>query len=58
MSMKLLSMCEGTIGELSKLLNAAASHAIDSGIEQINDEVLDKCGYKPPSERKKPAVGV
>ncbi|MFG3693126.1 MULTISPECIES: TniB family NTP-binding protein [Stutzerimonas] len=58
LSMKLLSMCEGTIGELSKLLNAAASHAIDSGVEQINDEVLDKCGYKPPSERKKPVVGV
>lgn len=58
LSMKLLSMCEGTIGELSKLLNAAARHAIDSGIEQINDVVLDKCGYKPPSERKKAIAGV
>lgn len=58
LSMKLLSKCEGTIGELSKLLNAAARHAIDSGVEQINDVVLDKCGYKPPSERKKAVVGV
>lgn len=58
LSMKLLSMCEGTIGELSKLLNAAARYAIDSGAEQINDVVLDKCGYKPPSERKKAVVEV
>ena len=58
LSMKLLSMCEGTIGELSNLLNAAARYAIDSGAEQINDVVLEKCGYKPPSERKKAVVEV
>lgn len=58
LSMKLLAMCEGTIGELSKLLNAATRYAIDSGAEQINDLVLEKCGYKPPSERKKAVVEV
>ncbi|MFT8231894.1 TniB family NTP-binding protein [Pseudomonas guariconensis] len=58
LSMKILSICEGTIGELSKLLNAATRYAIDSGIEQINDVVLTKCAYRPPSERKKAILEV
>ncbi|WP_246228461.1 TniB family NTP-binding protein [Pseudomonas nitroreducens] len=49
---KLLAMSEGTIGELSKLLNSATRYAIETGVEQIDVKVLSKCGYKPPSERK------
>jgi hypothetical protein len=35
LAVKLLSMSEGTIGELSRILVAAATHAIESGEERI-----------------------
>jgi len=49
---KLLAMSEGTIGELSGLLNAAATYAIKKGQEQITQDVLNACGYISPSDRK------
>jgi type II secretory pathway predicted ATPase ExeA len=49
---KILAMSEGTIGEISSLLNAAAIYAIESGDERITAEVLNKCGYVSPSDRK------
>ncbi|MFJ3483871.1 TniB family NTP-binding protein [Pseudomonas sp. NPDC090202] len=52
LAMKLAALCEGTIGELSLLLNKASVYAISSGQEQITADVLNKCGYVPPSERK------
>lgn len=52
LAMKLAAMCEGTIGELSLLLNKASTYAISYGQEQITAEVLNKCGYVPPSERR------
>jgi hypothetical protein len=48
---KALAMCDGTIGELSLLLNAAAEHAIVTGTEQITLEVMNECRYIPPDER-------
>ncbi|UVA79983.1 TniB family NTP-binding protein [Pandoraea commovens] len=53
---KLLAMCEGTIGELSMLLNMAATHAIQQGCEQISAEVLNACGYVAPSDRTRQAA--
>lgn len=48
---KLAALCEGTIGELSKLLNKAAAFAIKNGTERVDAHALNKCGYRPPSER-------
>lgn len=55
MSKKLLALSEGTIGELSTLLNKATVYAIKNGIECIDMEVLAKCGYISPSDRTKSA---
>jgi hypothetical protein len=55
---KILAMCEGTIGELSTLLNLAATHAIRHGQEQITAEVLNACGYVSPSDRTRQASRV
>lgn len=59
MSKKLLAISEGTIGELSKLLNKAAVYALRNEIESITPEVISKCGYVSPSERSKnTALGI
>jgi hypothetical protein len=55
---KILAMCEGTIGELSNLLNTATIHAIRTNTEQITADVLNNCGYIPPSDRTKLAARV
>jgi hypothetical protein len=52
-SKRLLALSEGTIGELSALLNRAAAEAIRSGREQIDLDVLSKTVYVSPSERRK-----
>jgi hypothetical protein len=51
MALRLNLMCEGTIGELSSLLNAAAIEAIGRE-EAITDHVLDRIPWVPPSGRK------
>lgn len=48
---KILATCEGTIGELSALLNKATVYAIRNGNEQIDVNVISDCGYVSPSER-------
>lgn len=53
MAAKLLSMSEGTIGDLSKLLNKAAIHAIKSKSERITIKVLSSINWIPPSEHKR-----
>jgi hypothetical protein len=53
LSKRLLALSEGTIGELSTLLNRAAAEAIRSGREQIGLETLSKTDYVPPSERRR-----
>ena len=52
LAMKLAALCEGTIGELSMLLNSATTFAIQKGVEQITSDVLSKCSYRAPSQRK------
>lgn len=49
---KLLSMCEGLIGELSNILCHTAILAVENGKEQITSELLDSINWKRPSERK------
>lgn len=48
----ILQRSEGTIGEISALLNAAAALAINSGDEQITAGTLNACDYVSPSHRK------
>lgn len=55
-SKKLYAMTEGTIGELSTLLNQAARLAIQSGSEKITTSILAECGYTSPSERSREAA--
>lgn len=55
---KVLAMSEGTIGELSTLLNQAATYAIRQGDEQITPDVLNACGYVSPSDRTRQAARV
>lgn len=54
--LKLFSLMEGKIGELSSLLTKAAIAAIESGQERIDhplvQSLLDHGRWKPPSERK------
>ena len=59
MAMKLHAWSEGTIGELSKLLNMAAIWAIrntKTGVpERIDDKAINACGFIAPSRRKEVA---
>jgi hypothetical protein len=59
MAMKLHAMSEGTIGELSRLLNMAAIWAIrhtKAGTpEQIDEKAINSCGFIAPSKRKEEA---
>jgi type II secretory pathway predicted ATPase ExeA len=51
----LLVLSEGSLGELSALLNAAAIYAVKSGTEQINEPVLAAIDWVPPSEHRRQA---
>lgn len=59
MAMKLHAMSEGTIGELSRLLNMAAIWAIrntkSGALERIDEKALNACGFIAPSRRKEEA---
>ncbi|MCT3950231.1 TniB family NTP-binding protein [Elizabethkingia anophelis] len=49
----ILSKSEGLLGEISKILELSAILAIESGIEKINNNIIENIDYTPPSERKK-----
>lgn len=51
-SIKLLSMSEGLIGELSSILGKAAEFAIRNGAEKIDLRTLKEIRWVPPSERR------
>ncbi|MCI0143768.1 TniB family NTP-binding protein [Arthrobacter bambusae] len=53
MARYLLARSEGTIGELARLLTAAAVAAVESGEERINHRTLAMADYIGPSERRK-----
>lgn len=50
---KILSMSDGTIGEIASILKKSAIYAIEKGKEYIDVEVLGKINYVSPSERQK-----
>ncbi len=52
---KLLGLSEGSLGELSVLLTAAAVYAVQSGAERIDAHVLAAIDWIPPSERRRQA---
>lgn len=49
----ILSLSEGTIGEIATVINKAAILAVLSGEERITTGILNKIDYIPPSKRKK-----
>lgn len=51
-AMKLLSMSEGLLGELSELISEAAVEAVESGKEQIDLELLSQLDWLSPTQRK------
>ncbi|MDO6426558.1 TniB family NTP-binding protein [Thalassotalea sp. 1_MG-2023] len=53
LAMRLFSMSEGYIGELSRLLNDAAVYAVKNDLEVITPAVLDKIDWITPSQRKR-----
>jgi hypothetical protein len=57
LAMRLFSMSEGYIGELSRLLNDAAVYAVKNQIEQITPSILDKIEWVSPSQRKRQLDG-
>lgn len=53
LAMKILSLSEGTIGEISRIVSLSAIYALKNGMEKIDKKVLGNIDYTPPSERKK-----
>jgi len=52
MATKILSLSEGTIGEMSMLLRRAAVTAIETGSECINLKTIDAIDWSIPSQRR------
>ncbi|WP_446685205.1 hypothetical protein [Kribbella deserti] len=53
MTSYLLTRCEGTIGELAMLLTEAATVAIATGDESINQATLQQAACAGPTERRR-----
>jgi hypothetical protein len=54
---QLLAMTEGTIGELSMVLKIAAITAVRTGVERIDEALLNRLEWEPPSVRHTPSLG-
>lgn len=52
-ALKLLTMSDGLLGELSDLLSEASIEAIISGQEKVTIELLDQMDWLPPSQRRR-----
>jgi hypothetical protein len=50
---QILRRSEGTIGEMTALLTAAARLALDQGRERIDAEIIMAADYRAPSERRR-----
>lgn len=53
MSKYILAKTGGTIGEIARLLTAAAVEAVNSGEECINEKTLKLADYQSPPERRR-----
>ncbi|MGG7666050.1 TniB family NTP-binding protein [Dyadobacter sp. BHUBP1] len=51
-SLKILSMSEGTLGEIAAVIRLAATHAINSQQERITRKLLESLEWLAPSQRK------
>jgi type II secretory pathway predicted ATPase ExeA len=52
LALKILTLSEGTIGEMAGLIRRAAIHTIERDGDRITGSVLDACGYIAPSQRR------
>lgn len=52
MPLRLLTMCEGQIGELRSLLVLAATAAVRTGKEKIDHAIVDEVPWVLPSQRR------
>ena len=50
---KILSLSEGTIGEIATIIRKSSIVAIQSGSECITKKIIDSLDYIPPSDRKR-----
>ena len=53
LSVIILLKTDGIIGEVATLLARAAVHAIRTGVERIDRQVVDACGHQSPRERRR-----
>lgn len=56
LAMKIFTMTEGTIGEVSNLIKHAAVYAIKNNEEKITLDILNKLKWRSPSERRKARI--
>jgi hypothetical protein len=54
---KVLAMGEGRIGDIDEVVTLGAVEAIKRGKERITPELLDDCGWDPPSDQSGKAQG-
>lgn len=54
LSSKILSLSEGLIGEMRKIIEYSGILAIESGEERITEELIEKSKYRSPSARNRP----
>ena len=52
LALKLLSLIDGKIGELARLLAEAAVRAVQTGAERIDRNILDGVHWVAPAERR------
>lgn len=53
---RILTAAEGIVGEVVAIVTRAAVHAVSSGAEAISSTLIDRCGFVPPSQRRRVAV--
>lgn len=53
---KILAATEGILGEIVAIVTRAAVCAVTGGTQAISAKMIDECGFKTPSERRRVAV--
>jgi hypothetical protein len=56
LAQKVLAVAEGILGEVVTILTRAAVRAVTTGTEAITIEMIEGCGFRSPSERRRVAV--
>lgn len=55
---RVLGLSEGVLGEIVALLSRAGEAASRSGVERIDDAMLDATGFVPPAQRRMSAAAL